>query len=153
MQFSLICSEFRNLDLIPKKYTCDGQNLSPPLSWNDPPEGTKAMVIIMDDPDAPMGVFTHWVLFNIPNDATELPEGYPNQPSFEDGSIQGINDFGKLGYGGPCPPPGLPHNYSFRLYAVDVKLSLKAGVSKIEVIDAIKGHIMSQAELIGRYGR
>ncbi len=153
MQFSLISPEFKGGNTIPTKYTCDGEDASPPLTWDDPPEGTRYLALIMDDPDAPIGVFTHWVLFNLPKDAAGLPEGLPNQDILEGGGIQGRNGYGQLGYGGPCPPPGPSHIYRFRLYAVDMELSLEAGASKEDVLGAIRGHILAEAELTGRYGR
>jgi Raf kinase inhibitor-like YbhB/YbcL family protein len=108
--------------------------------------------LIADDPDAPGGVFTHWVLYDLPSGVHELPEGVPHTPDPE-GSRQGRNDFDKIGYGGPCPPPGAPHHYSFRLYALDKKLNLRGGASKGEVERALKGHVLAQAELTGRFGR
>jgi len=138
---------------IPKKFTCDGPDVSPKLSWGDPPAKTQSFALIMDDPDAPVGTWVHWVLYDVPADAKELPEAVPKQEQLASGARQGHNDFGKTGYGGPCPPPGKPHRYFFKLYALDAKLNLKAGATKADVERAMKGHILAQAELVGKYGR
>jgi Raf kinase inhibitor-like YbhB/YbcL family protein len=138
---------------IPKKFTCDGPDVSPQLKWNDPPAKTQSFALIMDDPDAPVGTWVHWVLYDLPANTRELPEGVAKQEELSGGTRQGRNDFGRIGYGGPCPPPGKPHRYFFKLYALDTKLNLKAGASKADVERAMKGHILAQAELIGKYGR
>jgi Raf kinase inhibitor-like YbhB/YbcL family protein len=138
---------------VPKKFTCEGPDVSPKLSWVDPPAKTQSFALIMDDPDAPVGTWVHWVLFDLPADTKELAEGVAKQEQLSNGARQGRNDFGKIGYGGPCPPPGKPHRYFFKLYALDAKLNLKAGASKADVERAMKGHILTQAELVGRYGR
>lgn len=153
MGFSLISSAFKSGDKIPVQYTCDGQDVSPPLSWSGFPPAVKAFAFVVDDPDAPGGVFTHWVLFNIPSTVTELPTGVKKQPSIEGLGLQGKNDFGDLGYGGPCPPRGRPHRYVFRLYALDAPLNLKAGATKADVLKAVEGHTLGMAELTGTYGR
>jgi hypothetical protein len=140
-------------DMIPKKFTCDGQDVSPKLSWTDSPVKTQSFALIMDDPDAPLGTWVHWVLFDLPADTKELSEGVAKQEELPNGARQGNNDFLKIGYGGPCPPPGKPHRYFFKLYALDAKLNLKAGVTKAEVERGMKGHILARAEVIGRYGR
>jgi len=144
---------FKEGDKVPTKYTCQGQDVSPPLAWSQPPEGTQSLALIMDDPDAPGGVFTHWVLFNIPSDSGGLPEAVPTQAQLPGGALPGKNDFGRIGYGGPCPPPGRPHRYRFTLYALDCSLDLKAGVSKQQVLDAMQGHILGQGQLTGTYQR
>ena len=138
---------------IPKKHTCDGADVSPPLTWNDPPAATQSFALIADDPDAPVGTWVHWVFFDLPAKARELPEGVAKQEELAEGSRQGRNDFRKIGYGGPCPPPGGPHRYFFKLYALDAKLNLKAGATKADVEKAMQGHILAQGELMGRYGR
>jgi Raf kinase inhibitor-like YbhB/YbcL family protein len=138
---------------IPTKYTCEGQDVSPALTWGEPPAETRSFVLIVDDPDAPSGVFTHWVLFNLPVGSRELPEAVPTQAQLPNGSLQGKNDFGRIGYGGPCPPPGRPHRYQFTLYALDQPLDLKAGASKKQVIGAMQGHILAQGQLTGTYQR
>jgi len=153
MVLSLSSIAFQGGERIPVKYTCEGQDVSPPLTWSEPPQGTQSLTLIVDDPDAPGGAFTHWVLFNIPPDSGELPEAVPTQAQLSSGALQGKNDFGKIGYGGPCPPPGRPHRYCFTLYALDRVLDLKAGVSKKQVLDAMQGHILAQEQLIGTYQR
>jgi len=145
-------SVFSNNETIPKKYTCDGDDISPPLNWEGKPEGTVSYVLIVDDPDAPAGTFTHWILYNIPGDLNSLPEGVPQGKEVEYG-YQGRNDFGSYGYGGPCPPRGKPHRYFFKLYALDTKLDLPPGAKKGDVERAMKGHVIGEAQLIGLYGR
>ena len=153
VSFRVTSSSFRDGDAIPVRYTCDGENVSPPLSWDMVPEGSGALVLVMDDPDAPRGTFTHWVLYDIPPGTRELPEAIPPRDALDDGARHGRNDFGKLGYGGPCPPPGAPHHYRFTLYAVDAPLGLAPGVTKQEVTNALDGHTIGSARLVGTYGR
>jgi Raf kinase inhibitor-like YbhB/YbcL family protein len=138
---------------IPARFTCDGQNSSPPLSWSGVPQNTAAFALIVDDPDAPGGTFTHWVLFNLPAHLWSLPQGVPQTEVLADGSTQGRNDFGTLGYGGPCPPPGKPHHYRFTLYALDRPLDLSARATKQQALKAIQGHMLDQAQLVGIYQR
>ena len=138
---------------IPKKYTCDAEDVSPALKWSEPPAGTQSFALIVDDPDAPVGAWVHWVVFDIPAGARSLPENVTKQEQLADGSRQGRNDFRKIGYGGPCPPPGKPHRYFFKLCALDAELNLKAGAMKADVERAIQGHVLAQGELMGRYGR
>ena len=137
---------------IPGKYTCDGMDISPPLSWTSGPEGTKTFALICDDPDAPMGTWVHWVLFNLPADITELRESVPPEKELENGAKQGMNDFRKIGYGGPCPPGGT-HRYFFKLYALDTEINLEAGATKTELLEAMEGHILAEGQMIGRYER
>ena len=153
MALSISSPAFKDGERIPAKYTCDGQGISPPLSWGEPPAGTRAFALICDDPDAPSGVFTHWVLFNLPASTRQLPEGVPAQNQLQNGALHGRNDFRRNGYGSPCPPSGPAHRYRFTLYALDKPLDLKAGVSKQQVIDAMKGHILAQGQLTGTYQR
>jgi Raf kinase inhibitor-like YbhB/YbcL family protein len=153
MALLISSTAFKEGDRIPVKYTCDGQDISPPLSWGDPPQLTQAFAIIVDDPDAPGGVFTHWVLFNIPATVRQLGEGATSQERLQNGALQGKNDFGRIGYGGPCPPRGPAHRYRFTLYAMDKPLDLKPSASKKHVLDAIKGHILAQGQLVGTYQR
>jgi Raf kinase inhibitor-like YbhB/YbcL family protein len=153
MTLSLSSATFKEGDKIPVKYSCDGQDMSPPLEWSKPPQQTKAFALIMDDPDAPGGVFTHWVLFNLPANVRQLAEGIPTQERLENGALQGKNDFGRLGYGGPCPPHGPAHRYRFALYALDKLLDLRPGASKKQVLDAMKGRILAQGQLVGTYQR
>ncbi len=153
MSLQLTTSAFPSQGTIPKKFTCDGSDVSPPLAWSGAPPGTRSFALIVDDPDAPVGTWVHWVLYDLPANTKELAEGVPKQEQLSNGARQGRNDFRKIGYGGPCPPPGKPHRYFFKLYALDKKLDLKAGASKAEAESAMKGHILAQAELMGRFGR
>lgn len=146
-------SAFLNNQDIPSKYTCDGADVSPPLIWNNPPNGAKAFALISDDPDAPVGTWVHWVIYDLPGDAKELPEGVPTQGSLPNGAKQGVNDFKKVGYGGPCPPRGPAHRYFFKLYALDRPTNLKPRATKQQLLDAMKGHILGEAQLIGKYQR
>lgn len=138
---------------IPRKYTCDGEDLSPPLNWTDVPEGTQSLALIADDPDAPAGTFVHWVLYNIPSHLTSLPEGVATSPTVDDIGTQGVNDFRKTGYGGPCPPKGPAHRYFFKLYALDTSLDLEPGATAADLQKAMEGHILARGELMGRYRR
>jgi Raf kinase inhibitor-like YbhB/YbcL family protein len=138
---------------IAKKYTCDGRDVSPPLRWDDTPAGTGSYALICDDPDAPMGTWVHWVIYNIPGTVSQLPEAVPAQEELKDGTLQGKNDFGRIGYGGPCPPRGKPHRYFFKLYALDAMLSLPAGATKSALLKAMEGHILAEAQFYGTYGR
>jgi Raf kinase inhibitor-like YbhB/YbcL family protein len=145
---------FGNGEYIPIKYTCDGDNVSPPLLFLDPPEGTMSFAVLVDDPDAPVGVFTHWIIYDIPGEFEGLPEDIPPVGELEYGIRQGLNDFGNVGYGGPCPPPGRPHRYFFVLFALDVpKTGLPPGATKEEFLSAIDGHVIAHDELVGLYGR
>lgn len=140
--------DFSHNEFIPPRFTCEGEDVNPTLIFENIPEGAKSLVLIMDDPDAPMGTFDHWIVFNIPPNVTKIEEN-----SVPQGAQLGKNHFGRLEYGGPCPPPGNPHRYFFKLYAVDTVLELQEGASKEEVLSAIKDHILAQAELIGLYKR
>ena len=153
MAIALTSLAFKEGDLIPKKYTCEGPDLSPQLRWTNAPKGTKSFALIADDPDAPVGTWVHWVIFNLPGETTELPEGVPAQETLPNGAKQGLNDFKRVGYGGPCPPPGKPHRYYFKLYAVDVTLDLRPRATKAQVLESIRGHILGEAQLMGRFGR
>lgn len=138
---------------IAKKFTCDGADVSPQLSWTEPPAGTKTFALLADDADAPVGNWNHWTIWNLPVNLRGLAEGVHKDAHLPDGSRQGLNDFRKTGYNGPCPPPGKPHRYYFKLFALDVQLDLKSGAGKKELEGAMKGHILGQAEWMGRYGR
>lgn len=153
MPFELKSSAFKAQERIPVRYTCDGADVSPQLSWSDPPKGTQGLALISDDPDAPMGTWVHWVMYDLPADTRELPEGVPKKETLENGAKQGMTDFRKVGYGGPCPPPGSAHRYFFKLYALDTRLNLPPRATKKDVEKAMKGHILAQAELIGLYKR
>jgi Raf kinase inhibitor-like YbhB/YbcL family protein len=152
MAIKLTSSAFVENGLIPKQYTCDSKDISPPLKWESVPEKTKSFALICDDPDAPMGTWVHWVLFNLPANKRELPENLPPIATLPDGSRQGKNDFGKIGYGGPCPPSGT-HRYYFKLYALDQPLDLKAGATKGQLLKAMEGHILAEGQLMGKYKR
>lgn len=152
MQIEVKSSVFEEGGMIPKQYTCDGADVSPPLTWTSIPEGTKSIALICDDPDAPMGTWVHWVLFNLPAGVNELPENVPSEKTLETGGVQGTNDFGNIGYGGPCPPGGT-HRYYFKLYALDRELNLHAGAKKKDLLKAMEGHIMAEGQLMGRYKR
>lgn len=139
-------SAFENGGDIPSTYTCDEADVSPPLDISDVPEGTAALALVMDDPDAPMGTFDHWIIWNIPADTTQIAEG--TEPE----GVQGRTGFGRLGYGGPCPPSGT-HRYMFKLYALDDKLDLAEGARKAQLEAAMQGHVLAEALLEGRYRR
>ena len=143
---------FENNGLIPKQYTCEGRNISPPLSWDGIPAGAKSLALISDDPDAPAGTWVHWVIYNMPPASKGLQEGVLPMQNLPHDTKQGINDFKKIGYGGPCPPGGT-HRYFFKLYALDTKLNLDSGATKSQLLAAIEGHILAQTELIGKYKR
>jgi Raf kinase inhibitor-like YbhB/YbcL family protein len=153
MQINLSSTAFQEGETIPKQFTGDGKDVSPPLTWADPPDGTKSFVLICDDPDAPRGTWTHWVLYNLPADQRKSDEGVPTDESLPNGAKQGKNDFGKVGYGGPAPPRGKPHRYFFRLYALDTTLDLPAGATRDKVVAAAKGHVLAEGQLMGHYGR
>ena len=153
MALELKSPAFKNGEFIPAKYTCKGKGVSPPLEWGDIPEGTKTLALISDDPDAPMGTWVHWVLYDMPGDKKSLPEAVKKDDILDDGSKQGMTDFGRPGYGGPCPPPGAAHRYFFRLYALDSKLDLKPKLTKKKLLDAIEGHIIEKSELMGKFKR
>jgi Raf kinase inhibitor-like YbhB/YbcL family protein len=146
----LISSAFTEGQKIPRQYTCDGINISPPLEWTGLPKTAKTIAIIADDPDAPAGDWVHWVIYNLPADTMGMIENVPATEDVKGGGLQGKNDFGKIGYGGPCPPSGT-HRYLFRIYAVDSELALKAGAARTDVEKAMEGHILAQAQLIGTY--
>lgn len=143
---------FKEGGKIPKKYTADGPNVSPPLKWESVPEGTQYLALICDDPDAPVGVWVHWVLYNLPAEIKSLPENVPSKKTLENGAAQGTNDFRKIGYGGPAPPSGT-HRYYFNLYALDTKLDLEPGAAKDDLLKAMKGHILAHGRLMGKYKR
>lgn len=144
---------------IPIKYTCDGQDVSPPLSWSNVPDGTRSLLLLTDDPDAPRGTWTHWVIYHLPANLRALPEALPPEPSVKfttDGveytARQGRNDFRKPGYGGPCPPSGT-HRYFFHIYALDNLPALNPNASRLDILNTIKGHILAEGRLMGRYSR
>ncbi|MGH2625813.1 MAG: YbhB/YbcL family Raf kinase inhibitor-like protein [Anaerolineales bacterium] len=152
MTLTLTTTAFPAGGKIPRRYTCDGEDISPPLEWRDPPEGTKSFVLIMDDPDAPRGTWLHWVLFDLPASASSIAQAVPAKPKPETGGSHAKNSWGRSDYGGPCPPSGT-HRYFFHLYALNAPLSLAAGASLDRVWRAMEGRILGEAELMGTYAR
>ena len=152
MALEIKSSAFSAGEAIPRKYTCDGDEVSPPLSWSNMPPKTRSFALIVDDPDSPVGTWVHWVIYNIPAQVSLLPEGVASGPSLPVGGQQGNNGMGQLGYQGPCPPGGT-HRYFFKLYALDKVLNVPQGVDKEHLLRAMKGHILAQAELMGLYTR
>ena len=152
MEIKITSSAFAEGGMIPSKYTCDGADVSPPLQWDAVPEGTKSIALISDDPDAPMGTWVHWILFNLPAQTRELPENVPPDETLPNGAKQGITDFGRVGYGGPCPPSGT-HRYFFKIYALDTELQIDTGAGKRGLLKAMEGHILGQGQLMGKYKR
>ena len=153
MSMEVTSSAFADGEGIPVKYTCDGDDLSPPLAWTGLPDGTKSIALVSDDPDAPGGTWVHWVYYAIPPEVTGLAEKVPTANVLPDGARQGRNDFKKIGYGGPCPPPGSPHRYYFTVYAVDTEPELDSGATKMDLLGAIDGHILAEGRLMGTYKR
>ncbi|MFA9401501.1 MAG: YbhB/YbcL family Raf kinase inhibitor-like protein [Anaerolineales bacterium] len=149
-EFILTSDVFLEGEPIPSKYACNGDDISPPLAWSGAPDNTNSFVLIMDDPDAPVGMWVHWVLFNIPGNATVIDVGLPADAELPDGSQQGTNSWGRVGYGGPCPPSGV-HRYFFKLHALDAPLALDESATKEEVLAAMEGHILIETELMGTY--
>lgn len=150
---SLTSPAFAEGAAIPQRFTCDGEDIPPPLSWSDPPEGTRALALVMDDPDAPGGTFTHWLVYDLPASTRALPEGVPAEGELAGGGKQGENDFGRTGYGGPCPPRGEQHRYRFTLYALDAPLDLPPGADRAAVLEAIASHALARGVLTGTYRR
>ena len=153
MGIDVMSSAFQGGSAIPKKYTADGENISPPLEWSTGPPATRSFALIVDDPDAPSKVWVHWVLFNLPADVHQLDEHVKPDKTLENGARQGTNDFPKIGYGGPAPPPGKPHRYVFTVYALDAKLELPAGATKEELLKAMNGHVLDEGQFVGTYAR
>jgi Raf kinase inhibitor-like YbhB/YbcL family protein len=143
-------SAFTANETIPTQYTCSGKDLAPPLTFEDIPANTRSLALIMDDPDAPAGTWVHWVVYNLPATTKAIAEGASDLPA---NTLQGVNDFKKRGYGGPCPPPGKSHRYFFKLYALDSEVDLARGASKRDLEAAMEGHVVGQAELVGMYSR
>jgi hypothetical protein len=152
MALSITSPVFKNGSPIPALYSCKGRDISPALSWSDAPAGTKSLALIMDDPDAPGGTWVHWVIYNIPASASGIQEAAPAQAKLADGSLNGTNSWGKLGYGGPCPPSGT-HRYFFKLYALDTMLGLPSGANKQNLLSATMNHILALVELIGTFSK
>lgn len=152
MDIKLTSSAFSDGGPIPSKYTCDGTDVSPPLEWEAVPDGAKSIALICDDPDAPMGTFVHWVIYGLPAETTRLQEAVPTDRTLPNGAAQGTSDFGRIGYGGPCPPSGT-HRYFFRLYALDAEVDLEPGATKQQLLRAIGEHVLAQGQLMGTYRR
>ncbi|HOF40617.1 MAG TPA: YbhB/YbcL family Raf kinase inhibitor-like protein [Candidatus Hydrogenedentes bacterium] len=154
MKLTINSPAFADQGTIPRKYTGDGEDVSPPLAWTGAPAETRSFALICDDPDAPVGTWVHWVLWNIPATETGLAEAIPaDRPELPNGAIQGVNDFRKTGYGGPAPPRGPVHRYFFKLYALDRFLDLAPGAGKDALEMAMSEHILASTEMVGRYGR
>jgi len=153
MSLSISSSAFNEGDRIPDKYTCEGEDISPQLIWSDTPEGTKSFTLICDDPDAPMGTWDHWLIYNIPADSEGLSEAVPTNELLTDGSKQGLNSWEQTSYGGPCPPPGDPHRYFFKLYALDTMLTLTGDADKSTLENEMQEHILAEAQLMGTFSR
>lgn len=152
MSLELTSPVFGSGEWIPRKYTCDGADVSPPLQWNDAPQATQSFALICDDPDAPVGTWVHWVIFDLPGTSSRLAEGVLPDAELVDGSKQGRNSWGRLSYGGPCPPSGT-HRYFFKLYALDRMLALDPGATSKQLAGAMEDHILAKAGLMGRYSR
>ncbi|HEY3037142.1 MAG TPA: YbhB/YbcL family Raf kinase inhibitor-like protein [Pyrinomonadaceae bacterium] len=152
MNIKLSSTAFQDGEMIPTKYTCNGANVSPPLEWSGVPQTAKSLALICDDPDAPGKTWVHWVVFDLPASRTSLPENVPPQETIADGGKQGTTDFKKIGYGGPCPPSGT-HRYFFKIHALDTDLNLNSRTTKDQLLQAMKGHVLAQGELMGRYKR
>ncbi len=150
-EFTLSSPAFSNGDKLPKQYSCNGKDISPPLTISGAPEGTKSFVLIMDDPDAPNGYWLHWLVYNLPGSTAEIPENAPTKHTWENGTMQGRNDWSQAQYGGACPPDGR-HRYFFKLYALDKVLDLKKKASLRKVKKAMKKHILAKAKLMAKYG-
>lgn len=154
MDLELTSTAFDSGERIPTRYTCEGADVSPPLAWRGAPPETESLVLICDDPDSTNGPWSHWVLYDIPVDKDGLEEGVATDAQLPWGGVQGRNDFGNPGYGGPCPsPPGSTHHYRFRLYALDEALNMPPGAARQQVLERIQGHILDQTELMGLYAR
>lgn len=154
MSMSVISPAFAEGQKIPRHFTGDGMDVSPPLRWSDPPQGTKSFAVVCDDPDAARGNWVHWLLYDLPRATRGLPENLPPDPDLNDGSHHGVNDFGYVGYGGPAPPRGKPHRYSFRVYALDTdELGLLSGATKEQVLTAMTGHVLEEGQLVATYAR
>jgi Raf kinase inhibitor-like YbhB/YbcL family protein len=152
MTIQVSSAAFEEGGMIPAKYTCDGDDISPPLQWAGIPQATKSIALICDDPDAPMGTWVHWVMWNIPPEVKELAEHILSEPELPDGARQGLSDFRRPGYGGPCPPSGV-HRYYFKIYALDTMLDLPDSTRKADLLKAMKGHILAEGQLMGKYSR
>ena len=152
MALEVTSSAFGEGSTIPARYTCDGLDISPPLSWSTVPNATQSLALIAEDPDAPRGSFVHWVIYTLPPDTRRLPEDIPNERTLPSGALQGMNGAGSIGYTGPCPPSGT-HRYFFKVYALDTELALGAGATGEDLMRAMEGHVLSEGRLLGTYQR
>jgi len=152
MEIKVTSTAFKNGEMIPSKYTCDGQDISPPLKWEGVPDGAKSIALIGDDPDAPMGTWVHWLVYNLPPETRELEENIPVATHLENGAKQGVTDFRRVGYGGPCPPSGT-HRYFFKVYALDTSIEASGMLDKAGLLKAMEGHIIGQGQIMGKYRR
>jgi Raf kinase inhibitor-like YbhB/YbcL family protein len=153
MKIQLTTTAFTPGHPIPSRHAFDHQDISPALQWSGVPPSAQSLTLICDDPDAPMGTWVHWVLYDLPPALPGLDEGVPKTPELASGAKQGLNDYNRIGYGGPCPPPGKPHRYFFKLYALDAKPTLKPGLTKQDLLKAMEGHVVAEGELMGTYQR
>ncbi len=153
MPIEVTSPAFDDGEFIPVRHTCQGEDVSPAIEWANVPAEARSLALICDDPDAPRGTWVHWVVYDIPPGFTSLAEGIPPHEVTPDGAKQGLNDFNRLGYGGPCPPPGGPHRYFFKLYALDIEPGLPAGATKADLLRAIEGHVLAEGQLVGKYKR
>lgn len=153
MKLQVTSAAFSEGETIPQKFTCDGADVSPPLSWTRSPQSAKSIALICEDSDAPMGIFTHWVIYDLPPDTIVLDENVPKTTTLPNGAKQGVNSFNKIGYNGPCPPPGKPHRYFFKVYALDAQIELPPDATKRDLLAAMKNHVVAEGELMGTFGR
>ncbi len=151
LELAVLSAAFAMGAAIPDRYACGP--CSPPLSWSEPPAGTQSLAILCDDPDAPAGDWVHWVVFNLAPDVRALPENVARNAALPGDAVQGVNDYDRVGYDGPCPPPGRPHRYHFKVFALDARLALDAGACKADLMKAMRGHVLAQGELVGTYAR
>jgi Raf kinase inhibitor-like YbhB/YbcL family protein len=152
-KINITSSAFGDGETMPDRYTCSGENLSPPLAWSGVSEKVKAIAVICVDNDSPSGSFTHWMVYDLPASVTSLPEGLPDTPDLKNGGIQGLNSFDQIGYSGPCPPPGSPHRYFFRVIGLDANTGLESGAGSTQLLGAIRGHIVQEGQFVGLFGR
>ena len=152
MELKVMSRAFEDKGMIPSKYTCDGEDISPAIAWENVPDGTKSIALISDDPDAPVGTWVHWVLFNLPGDSNGLDENVPGTETLQTGAIQGLNSWGRTGYSGPCPPSGT-HRYFFKVYALDAMLNLDSKATKKDLLEAMARHILAEGQVMGKYKR
>jgi hypothetical protein len=153
MNIHLTTTAFAEGQPIPRRHAFEDQDLSPALQWSGVPADAKSLALICDDPDAPMGTWVHWVIYDLPPDITGLAEGLSKAPELANGAKQGVNDYKRIGYGGPCPPPGKPHRYFFKLYALDAKLELQSGLTKKDLLKAMENHVLAEGQLMGTFQR